>query len=144
MELILDLGRYAVTAFFGLIGSLFVLVLLFGKRIHKKWDYEAKFRDAAGREIGEFDIELSRIEKEDSDYTLHAKFVLKHPALERAQTVRVYLEDTLVMQGLVELEGRIRFGVPDLVGELKSPEAGQICLVRCGEADLFAEPLRRD
>jgi hypothetical protein len=48
------------------------------------------------------------------------------------------------MAGVVETEGRIRLDEASVIGELKSPAAGQICSVRCGGAELFAEALYAD
>jgi len=54
------------------------------------------------------------------------------------------LADELVVQGVVQQEGRIRLDEASVVGEIKSPAAGQICAVRCNGSELFAEPLYRD
>ncbi len=63
MEILLTIIKYLVFGFVGLLGLLVVVVVLFGKRIHKRWEFEADFLDANGREFGEFEILLSRIEK---------------------------------------------------------------------------------
>ena len=144
MEFLLDLVRYGVLGFFGLIGALFVLALLFGKRMETKWDLEADFRDERGREIGEFDIELKRVVGEDADFTLRAEFTLRHAALAIGQPVEVCLEDAPVMRGTVETEGRIRLGNDHLCGDLKDPAVGEICSVRVGGAELLTAPLQRD
>ena len=64
MENVFSMVLYLIYGFLGLLAVLFVLAMLFGKRIRKQWEFEAEFRDAAGREFGELDIESSRIEKE--------------------------------------------------------------------------------
>lgn len=144
MEIVFDVVKYAVLGFFALLGGLFVLALVFGKRIERKWDYEAKFRDARGRELGEFEIELSRIVKEQTDFTLEVKLDLRHPALERGRLVEVHLDDVLLMQGPVLQEGRIRLRGEHLVAEVKSPAAGQVCAVLCDGEELCAERLDAD
>jgi hypothetical protein len=145
MESLISFVTYGVGGFFGLIGLLFVLAFLFGKRIDTKWEYEAKFRDARGRELGEFEIELSRVEEDvEQDYTLEASFDLRHPALESGRIVQVHLNDVLVMQGVVETQGRIRLRGEHLKDDIKSPAAGQICVVQCAGQELFAEELYAD
>ena len=86
MEIVFDVIKYLVFGFFGLVGLLIVAALVFGKRIKKQWEFEAEFRDASGREFGEFDIEMSRIEKEEPDYTLKASFHMRHESLQLHQT----------------------------------------------------------
>ena len=93
METLFDIVKYAFFGFFGLILLLIVVVVLFGKRIRKQWEYEADFRDADGREFGEFEIELSRIEKEEPDFTLKAKFRMRHPALKHRRQRSAQNED---------------------------------------------------
>ena len=131
---------YSLAGLFGLVA----LAAVFGTRIETKWDYEAKFRDERGRELGEFDVELKRLVKEGAEWTLSVVFELKHPALVAGSTVEVWLADELVMRSAVETAGRIRLGASDLLADLKSPRAGQICSVRIDDAELFAEALYRD
>ena len=144
MEVVLSLIQYAFVGFFALIGGLFVLALLFGKRVEKKWDFEADFHDARGREIGEFETELVRIPKEETNFRLRTKFHLRHPALVAGQTVEVYLDDVLVMRGPIEREGRVRLGNDHVCGKIEDPRTGQVCSVRLAGAELLAEPLRPD
>ncbi len=80
---------------------LIVFALVFGKRVKKKWEYEAEFRDEAGREFGEFDIELSQIQKQEPGYTLKAEFHMRHELLGHLQTVQVFLDDLLMLEGEV-------------------------------------------
>ena len=77
MEIIFSILKYGVFGFFGLIGLLIVVVMIFGKRIEKKWDYEADFRDESGKEFGELDVEMSRIEKDEPNFSLKAKFRMR-------------------------------------------------------------------
>lgn len=131
---------YMALGLFGLI----VLAVIFGKRMERRWDLEAKFRDDRGRELGEFDIELKRIVEEGAEWTLEASFRLKHVALEMGREVQVYLDQELVMKGRVEQAGKIRLNEGDLVSKLESPKAGQRCSVRVDDDELFAEELYND
>jgi hypothetical protein len=135
-SLLVVLG-YSALGFIGLIA----FVVLFGKRIETRWDFEAKFRDERGRELGEFDLELTRVAEEDSDWELETKFVLRHPALQPLAIVQVLLEGVVVLQGTVERRGHIRLDDRHRQIDIKSPAPGQICSVRVDDAELFAEPL---
>ena len=144
MELFFDVIRFLVFGTVGLVVLLFILAILFGKRIKKKWEFEADFRDADGSEFGEFEIELSRIEKEEPDYTLKTKFRMRHAALKPHSTVQVYIEDTLVFEQMVEKEGRMfSYGNPPVnpPGEVSS---GQVCRVMVGGTELASAELRPD
>ncbi len=81
MEALFTIVKYLFFGFIGLIALLVIVVVIFGKRIHKRWEYEADFLDSNGREFGEFEIELSRIEKEEPDDTLKVKLRMRHPSL---------------------------------------------------------------
>ena len=145
-ETLFGIVKYGFFGLFGLLGFVVVMAVLFGKRVDKKWEYEANFRDARRREIGEFDIELSRIIEGEKaatqpDYTLKAKFELRHPSLTVGKGVRVRLVDTIAFDATVSVEGRIRLREEDLRGEIKAPEAGQMVTVEVGGAELFSEPL---
>lgn len=143
MDLIASLFSFLGYGIAGLFG-LFVLAALFGKRMETKWDLEAKFRDERGRELGEFDIELRREVNKGLDWNLEASFVLRHMALELGCEVQVFLDEELVMRGEVEKVGRIRLNEGALTCDLDDPKVGQICSVRVGEDELFAEALYRD
>lgn len=144
MDILFSIVMYILFGFFGLLFVLFVLALLFGKRIRKRWEYEAEFRDESGREFGEFDIEMSRIEKEEPDFTFKADFKLRHESLEVGQRVQVYLDRQLIMEGVVETEGRIYLKQDAVVGAVKDASAGQLCRVVYGGLEHFAEPIRPD
>jgi len=144
MELIFSILKYSVFGFFGLIGLLIVVVMVFGKRIDKKWDYEADFRDESGKEFGELDVEMSRIEKDEQDYSLKAKFRMRHPSLKRLATVQVFLDDLLILEGMVEKDGRIRLGKQNLQNEITDPPDGQLCRVVCGGEELFSQVMEPD
>ena len=144
MDTVFTVIKYIVLGFFGLIGVLFVLALLFGKRIVKQWEYEAEFRDASGREFGEFDIELSRIAKEEDADTFKAEFRMRHDELGLGQRVEVYLDDTLVLAGNVEKEGRAWLNEQHIVSELSEAREGQICRVVWGGVERFSEEIVPD
>ena len=107
MDSLFSFFKYAFFGFFGLLLLLVVFVLLFGKRVRKRWEFEAEFRDMSGREFGEFDFEMSRIEKEEVEYSFKAKFKMRHESLPQGALVQVYLEDLLVMQGHVTKAGQV-------------------------------------
>ncbi len=144
MEAIFSLLKSAFLGLLVLLGLLVVAALLFGKRVKKQWEYEAEFRDADGREYGEFDIELSQIEKEELQPTIKVTLQMRHPALTEHQTVQVLLDKRVVLEAMVETAGRIlvnkTFGESDL-GEVA---VGQTCRVTIGDTEIAAEPLKRD
>ena len=59
----LDVIQIGFIGLIGLIGALVALALIFGKRIDRKWEYEAEFHDRWGNEIGEFDIGDSSVDR---------------------------------------------------------------------------------
>lgn len=144
MDVIFTILKYSIFGFFGLILVLIVLALLFGRRVRKQWEYEAEFRDEKGREFGEFEIESSRVEKQQADFTVKARFYLRHPGLRAQQRVQVFLEDALVMEGHVQQAGHIRLGndhmhnVPDHVQE------GQQCRIEIDTSEFASASLVRD
>ena len=144
MEILFDIIKYVFFGFFGLILLLIVVAVLFGKRIRKKWEYEADFRDANGREFGEFEIELSRIDKEETDYTLKAKFRMRHAALTQHSTVQVYVEDTLVFEQMVETEGRMYAQRTNLVNPVDRVSEGQRCRVMVGSTEIASAEFHPD
>lgn len=144
MDAIFSVLKYLVFGFFGLIGLLFVLALLFGKRVIKRWEYEAEFRDDNGREFAEFDIELSRIAKEETEDTFKAEFRLRHASLKAGQRVQVFLDDNLVLEGLSDKAGRIRLGAEHIKTPLEAASAGQLCRVVYGGVERFSAAIIRD
>ena len=144
METLFDIVKYLFFGFFGLILLLVVIVILFGKRIRKKWEYEADFRDVDGREFGEFEIELSRIDKEEPDYTLKGKFRMRHPALTQHATVQVYVADTLVFERMVETEGRMFVARAPLVNPVDRVNTGQTCRVVIGGTEIASAEFHPD
>lgn len=140
MDTIFSVAKYIVFGFFGFIGLLFLFALVFGKRVLKQWEYEAEFRDEDGREFGEFEIELSRIAKEETEDTFKASFRIKHGSLVAGQRVQVFLDDVLVLEGAAEKAGRIYLGKTHIVNTLAEARAGQICrIVYGGVAQFSAE-----
>ncbi len=142
MDFLFDAIRYLFLGFFGLIALLVVVAILFGKRIKTKWKAQANFRDPDGKTFGEFGIELSRIEKEEPDYTLKTKFRMRHAALTLHSTVQVYIDDLLVFERMVEKEGRLFVrGVPSLsrVNEVKQ---SQTCRVMLGSTEIASAEFR--
>ena len=144
MDTLFSIVVYILYGFFGFLLLLFVLALLFGKRIKKQWEYEAEFRDESGREFGEFDIEMSQVQKEEPEPTFKAKFRLKHASLEAGQRVEVYVDDVLVMAGTTETAGRIYLQKDAIVTALDQASEGQICRVVYGGRERFTEPLKPD
>ncbi len=145
MDVIFSVIRYMLYGFVGFIGLLFLLALLFGKRMVRKWDYEAEFKDASGREFGELDIEMSRIEKEEPNFSLKARFKMRHASFQLHQTVQVYIDDVLLLEGMVKSAGRVRLTHEEnLQNEITDAKAGQMCRVVCGGRELFAEALLPD
>ena len=144
MDAIFNLIMYSLFGFFGLIFLLVVLAVLFGNRVIKQWDYQAEFRNDRGKEIAEFEIELSRIDKKEPDCTLKVEFWLRHEALKVGTKVQVYLDDELVMEGSATDVGRIRLGKQDLRSDLNDPRPGQICVIKCDGDELLRETLRKE
>ena len=144
MEILLGIAKYTVLGFFGLIVLLVVVALLFGKRIKKQWEYEAEFRDASGREFGEFDIESSRIVKQEPDYSLKAKFRMRHASLGRHQSVQVYIDDVLVLEGVVQSQGRILLGAENRRDTPPGVNEGQNCRIVVAGNEMFSAALVPD
>ncbi len=143
----MDAASYAMYLLYGFVvplAVLFALVLLFGKRVKKHWEYEAEFRDASGREFGEFDMELWQIANEESEPTFQAKLRLEHESLEIGQRVEVYVDDVLVMAGNTQRPGRIFLKTDTVVAPLTEAAAGQQCRVVYGGREHFVEPLKPD
>lgn len=135
---------YAIGGFFGFIFLLFILALIFGKKVEKKWELEADFLNSAGKEIGEFEIELKRYPKEQTEFELNAKLFLRHDSLKTGRTIEVLLEGQLVMRGTVQKPGVIRLGNDDLMADITDPKAGLTCIVLCESVELCRAPLRHD
>ena len=144
MELILSALKFLFVGFFGLIAALFLLALIFGKRIKKEWEFEAEFHDADGREFAEFDIEKSRIQKQEADYTVKPKLRLKHASLAPGRTVRAFVDDVLVLEGKVTSKGRVWFREDQVVNRPGNVAAGQVCRIEIEGGESFTAELRPD
>jgi hypothetical protein len=140
MDIIFSIFKYLGL---GLV-ALIVIAILFGKRVRKQWEYEAEFRDEASREFGEFDVEMSRIEKEEPEYTLKAKFHMRHPAIRQHQTVQVYVDDLLVLEGLAAEEGYIRLGNDHLQATIDEPLLDKQCRIVVGGEEVVSQALKPD
>lgn len=144
MEMVFTVFKYFVFGFFFLIILLFAFAAIFGKRIKKQWEYEAEFRDARGKEFGEFDIEMSRIEKEEPDFTFKGKFRMRHESLSIGQSVQVFVEDLLAMEGTVEKAGRVYLGKAKIVNAISNAQVGQVCRVVLDGQEVFSAALEHD
>ena len=144
METLFNFLMYALFGLFGLLLLVFILAVLFGKRIRKQWEFEADFLDENGREFGEFEIEMSKIEKEEPDYTLKAKLSMRHPALTQHATVQVYIDKTLVIERPVETEGRIYVRTGQLVNTVDQVTSGQNCRVVVGSTQIASAEFHPD
>ncbi len=144
METLFSIVLYIIYGFFGLIFFLFILALLFGKRIKKLWEYEAEFCDASGREFGEFDFEMSKIVNEEAEYRFKARFRMRHESIGKGQMIQVFLDDLLVMQGNATHEGRIYLKEKAVLNAIEEPDAGQVCRVVWGGIEQFRAPIKPD
>lgn len=144
MAAVLGFLKVFVLGFLGLIVLLFVLALLFGKRMVKKWEFEAEFRDERGKEFGEFEIELSHEAKKETLDTFKAEFSMREASLEVGQRVQVYLDDDLVLEGAVTEAGRVYLGNDAIKTQLTQARAGQVCRVVFGGVERFAEAIVPD
>lgn len=144
METVFSIFLYLFYGFIALIAVLIFVAVVFGKRVIRKWEYEAEFRNDAGREFGELELKMSKIEKEEPDFSLKAEFWLRHDLLQPHQTVRVYLDELLLMEGMVSDAGRIRLGNDHLQTEIDEPGAGQTCRVECGGTEIARAELMPD
>ena len=144
MDTIFSIVKIIFYGFFGLIGFLFLLALIFGKRIVKQWEFEAEFRDERGREFGEFDIELSRVAKKETEDTFKARFRMRHDTLEIGQRVQVFLDDVLVLEGSVETAGRILLTEEHIKIALTTASKGQVCRVVYGGREQFTQAIVED
>ena len=136
---------FSTLKWFGIgIAALVIITLLFGKRIKKKWEYEAEFRDASGKEFGEFEVEMSKIEKEEHEYTLKFEFHLRHESVRQTQTVQVFIDDLLVLEGMPEKDGYVRLGNDNRQNTVDEPLQDKMCRVVIGGQEIVSQALMRD
>ncbi len=144
MDFVFTLIKNALFLFFGFIALAIVLTLLFGKRKTKRWDYEAEFHDERGREFGEFDIEMSKIEKEEADYTFKATLSMRHDSLVAGARVKALIDDSLVLEGEVEKAGRILLGQSHIRTPLGDAQEGQMARILVNDVEIVSGKLVRD
>ncbi|MEM7432760.1 MAG: hypothetical protein AAF351_12625 [Pseudomonadota bacterium] len=144
METLFEIAKYLVIGFFGLIGLLIVIAVIFGKRVYKQWEYEADFKDASGREFGEFEVELSRIDKEEVDDTLKAKLKMRHEALVLNASVDVFIDQTKVLETTVEKAGRVFTRDTPLLPSFDGVSAGQTCRVLVDGVEIASAEFHKD
>lgn len=136
---------FSVVKWFGIgLVALVVITLIFGKRIKKKWEYEAEFRDDSFKEFGEFEVEMSKIEKEEPDFTLKYEFHLRHDAVRQHQPVQVFIDELLVLEGLPEKDGYVRLGNDHVQNSVDEPLLDKTCRVLIGGQEIVSQTLKRD
>ena len=128
----------------GIFIALVILTLIFGRRVEKKWEYEADFRDEKGREFGECEIELSRIVREEDDFKLKVKFHMMHEVLKGARRVEVFVGETLLISGNVEHPGRILLRNEIPVTDDPPPPKDQLSRVLVDGVERFSAEFRPD
>ena len=124
--------------------ALIVIALIFGKRIKKKWEYEVEFRHEDFKEYGEFEVEMSKIEKEELHYTLKVEFYFRHDAVRQTLPVQVYIDDLLVLEGMPEKDGYVRMGNEHLQNTVDEPLLDKMCRVVIGDQEIVSQALKRD
>ena len=144
MDTFFDILKTVLLGFGALLVALFVLAFLFGKRVRKQWEYEAEFRDDSGREYGEFEIELSQIDKEEAEPTTKLKLQLKDPALEIGRTAVVTLNDRVVFETTIKTAGRVLATETRAADGASRPAEGDICRVLIGDAVIAEAALTLD
>lgn len=134
-----------VFAFLGLllVGGI-ILVILFGESIEKKWELEAKFRNPAGKEFGEFELSVEKKTKTETSFTMEIEFDMKHVELKPGSDITVQVEDQIFVESKVDTEGRIRFRKKVPEESFAKPEVGQMCKVLCNGTLLAEAPLQPD
>ena len=140
MDIIFSIFKWIGIGFVGLI----IFAFVFGKRIKKKWEYEAEFREEDFKEYGEFEVEMSKIEKEETDYTLKVEFYFRHESIRQHQAVQVFIDDLLVLEGLAEKDGYIRMGLEQLQNTVDEPLLDKMCRIVIGGEEIDRLPLKRD
>lgn len=144
LEAGISLTWIVVVGFLGLMVLLFVLALLFGQRRSKRWEYEAEFFGESGREIGELEIELSKIHKVDEDFVQRVKLQLMHPSLQPGGSVEGWIEGACVLRADVEHPGRILVRDAAPLEPISEPSSGQTASVRVDGVERASGVLKRD
>lgn len=132
MEAIFDLLNviakgvgYVIAGFVGLI----ILAIIFGKKVESRYDLEAEFQDDSGKEFAEFDIKLWRYAKEAGEYQLKASFRWSDARLSMGDKVSVYLNETLILEGVVETASSIRLSSKHIQNSPENAKQGDECRV---------------
>ena len=124
--------------------ALFIVAMLFGKRKIRKWDFEAEFYDEQGEEFAELEIELSRWEKTEPEFSFKAELTMRHEALNVGSSVQAFVNNDLIVEGKAEKAGRIWFGNEQIVNQPSDPKAGDPCRIVVDGQDVATAMLRPD
>ncbi len=136
--------QYFFIGVFGLVVLLVIYGYATGNRIEKEWEYEADFRNDKNREFGEFEIERSRNVKTEPEFSFKSKFKMRHESLTQFSKIQIYLEEILVLEGVVSSPGHAFLGMDAIQNEVDSPQAGQICRVLCDGKELVSQAIHLD
>ncbi len=123
----------AAWIFFGLFAALVVVMATTGQWSTKHWEFEADLREpTSGAHIAEFEIELSRWLRKEEDYSLKAELEIDHEICPPGETLRVFIEDVLVLRGPA---GAVRtdLDTTHLTVTDITPSEGQVCRLFVGE-----------
>ena len=85
--------------------------------------------DSNGREYGEFEIELSQIDKEEPEPTAKLKLQLRDPALAAGSRALVTLNDQPVFETEIKNAGRVLATETRTADAVSCPAEGDICRV---------------
>ena len=144
MDTFFDIVKTVLFGFGALLLALFVLAFLFGNRVRKQWEYEADFLNSSGREYGEFEIELSQIEKEEPEPTAKLKLQLRDPALGAGSRAVVTLNDQPVFETTIETAGRVLATETRSADAVTRPAEGDICRVLVNGSVIAEAELKLD
>ncbi len=144
LSTILSYAGYGVAIFFGFLFLIFAVAIIFGNNIKKDWEYEAKFF-INRKEVGELDIEYSMIEKKEEKKHFKASFHLKHNDLKLNNSIQVFLDDLLILEGTVMKPGKASLGKNNIVAQVsEAPENYKECVVKCAGNTLIKGELYVD
>lgn len=119
----------------GFFGVIVLIIVVFGNRVRKEWEFEAEFREPTGA-YGEFDIESSMIEKKDTEFRLRATLEIRHKMIEPDMEIQVLLDNRLVLEGVSTKSGRAFLYSENLPVSSLSVETGQRCVVTVGGVEV--------
>lgn len=142
MDLVFSILKYIGLGLAAFIGLFIAVAVLFGKRIEKQWAFRADFMSSDGRDrTGKFEIDNRRVEGEGSDFRIRAGCKLRHPMLRSGQPVQVKAGDTVLMEGRVEQDGRVRLHDDARLENAETPQAGDTVAVWAGGEALVSARL---